>query len=194
MLLQGLLPMLYISSLIHIFSSRLSDSAVQKPRFLSRLYSSFLPTDHYSQQHLSLSVLGVGRSYSQLVEFGTSGEYFQRRVLQEVQELIADAVELGAKELFIGHPIEGRYEFFLESTGYQGSVEPEIFQGVLQLFGRSSEISFEIDHPLVDVLNLALTSNHANPVVHLSWSFRAESLEEAQSADEDDNLLIRQGY
>lgn len=119
-----------------------------------------------------LQVVGPGASYSELIDLENSGHVYLERILYMVKGIALEAVEFGASELFIGHPEELRYEFFVDDIGYQGSIEATDYNCLLRLFGRDSEIEVQVDHFEIESLTLSLTSNNSNPVVHVAWHKR----------------------
>ena len=119
-----------------------------------------------------LQVVGPGASYRELIDLESSGHIYLERVLYMVKGIALEAVEFGASELFIGHPEELRYEFFVDDIGYQGSVEPTDYNSLLRLFGSNSEIEVQVDHFEIESLTLSLTNNNSNPVVHVAWHKR----------------------
>lgn len=129
-----------------------------------------------------LVVCGQGRKYRELAALSVSGELFQQRVLFVVQAIVLEAIEFGARELFIGHPREFRYEFFVDDIGYQGAMQPAEYHSLLRLFGKDSDLEFQVEHFEIATLSLSLTSNHHNPIVHVGWTQRWASSELALTA------------
>ena len=119
-----------------------------------------------------LSVVGAEDKYSDLVSLSGSGEIVRQRLFRVLDELAFDAMNYGARELYIGHPREYRYEFFVDDRGYQGVIEPSDYFGLLKLFGDEPELEIEVDWPDVESIQLSLTSNYLNPVIHVSWRYR----------------------
>ena len=114
---------------------------------------------------------GVDR-YEELVSVENSGVIYKDRLIGLLQEIVLDAMRMGTRELYIGHPREYRYEFFVDDTGYQGAIQPSDYFGLLKLFSEESELQIPVDWEDVEVLSLSLTSNYLNPVIHVSWRYR----------------------
>ncbi len=118
------------------------------------------------------SVVGCEDQYRELVALKNSGTIIRKRLFHVAEQIALEAIEYGAREVYIGHPREYRYEFFVDDRGYQGSIDPSDYFGLLKLFGDDPDISVDVDWADVEALNLSLTSNYLNPVVHLSWRMR----------------------
>ena len=86
-------------------------------RHFANLYSASMAISNKKnpESHL-LEVVGDGLEYEQLVDLENSGKIFQERLLYLIKGLALEAVEFGARELFVGHPQEYRYEFFVDET------------------------------------------------------------------------------
>lgn len=119
-----------------------------------------------------LTVVGSEDKYSELVSIAQSGEIFRNRLVAVLHEIAIGAMEMGARELYIGHPREYRYEFFVDDRGFQGAIKPSDYFGMLKLFGEDSETEIAVDWPDVEVLQLSLTNNNLNPVIHVAWRYR----------------------
>lgn len=119
-----------------------------------------------------ITITGAEDRYGELLALEHSGEILRRRMLQFVEGVALEALEYGAREVYIGHPSEDRYEFFVESRGYQGAIDVSSYYGLLRLFGDEVDLSIPLDWPDADEMQLSLTSNHANSVVHVTWRMR----------------------
>ena len=115
------------------------------------------------------TIVGCSDNYDKLVSLRNSGLIIRKRLLYVVEQIALEAIEYGAQEVYIGHPREYRYEFFVDDRGYQGTIEPSDYFGLLKLFGEDPDLLIDVNWPDVDALHLSLTSNYLNPVVHLSW-------------------------
>ena len=153
----------FISSLPNLFKTDMSDSSVHSSSNLDQLK---LPGADYC----SLAVADAADSPSIALE--ESGQHFRQRLILKVEEIAIEAMEFGARELYIGHPSEGRYEFFVEESGYQGAIDPAEFRALLELFVEQDEIVIPVDWPEVHQLEFSLTNNFANPVIHVCWRYR----------------------
>lgn len=125
-----------------------------------------------SEYSNALKVVGVEDKYSELVALGNAGQIFRDRLVAVLQEVAFGAMEQGAREIYIGHPREYRYEFFVDERGFQGAIRPSDYSGMLKLFCDEAEIEIAVDWPDVEVLQLSLTNNSLNPVIHVSWRYR----------------------
>ncbi len=65
-----------------------------------------------------------------------------------------------------------RTQFFVDDRGFQGAIKPSDYFGMLKLFGEDSETEIAVDWPDVEVLQLSLTNNNLNPVIHVAWRYR----------------------
>jgi len=93
-------------------------------------------------------------------------------------KLASDAQELGASEVFIGHPTTTKYEFFASSQCFEGNIHPSVYESLVAQFIERGQIrSFEqaVESKTISSLNVSLTRNFDSAVVFLSWSDKIQS-------------------
>ena len=111
-------------------------------------------------------------SYPEMLSLKNSGSFHKKVVFESVTSLLQQCAELGASEVFIGHPDQYSYECFVGDKAMQGEVDPAIYAALVRLFASADELEVEVDWPEVDRLQFSLTRNSSHPVIHVFWRKR----------------------
>ncbi len=93
----------------------------------------------------------------------------ESQIFAVLKQLAQDAYQLGAFEVFIGHPQENMYEFIAANKLYSGKLHPVVYRSLLSLFKDSFQLRREVDSTVLNSLSLSLTRSFERPVVCLCW-------------------------
>jgi two-component system chemotaxis response regulator CheY len=84
-----------------------------------------------------------------------------------VEQIVADAKNLGATEVFIGHPDSSRYEFIVNGQRFVGKLSYKVFEYLLKQCSKTGGLQLEEEQ-----ISLAITRNFDSPVICVSWSIK----------------------
>lgn len=125
------------------------------------------------------SIQEVWRRYEQKLSAEEQKPLERELLLKVLVQLASDAASQGAKEVFIGHPSSGSYEFVGGDKRFSGTVHERVFKGVFSLLGGASNSYLPTARPDLGDLYLSLTNSFDKPVVFLSWGEKEQ--EESQA-------------
>jgi two-component system, chemotaxis family, chemotaxis protein CheY len=101
----------------------------------------------------------------------------ENQMLAGLKQLAVDASMKGAKEVFIGYPEDGKYEFisFLEAEKrYSGVIHPAIYNWLLSKCAQGKQIIENVNLEHIKSINFAITKSINKPVICLTWKSISE--------------------
>ncbi|MFN8390274.1 MAG: response regulator [Bdellovibrionota bacterium] len=82
-------------------------------------------------------------------------------------QLASDSSKLGAKEVFIGHPTDGTYEFVSNGRRFSGELDASIFRSLREVLQVNPELSFDSESGVR--YRAALTRSFERVVICYTW-------------------------
>lgn len=127
----------------------------------------------------------VWQEYERLTVTYADEEISIAQMFAVIEQLARDAAYVGAKDVFIGHPEPGRYEFLVENKRYSGRIHPAVYHGLLKQFQEGMQFKRRSASDEFSELTFALTKNFSNLVVYLSWESRPEEKTEFENISDE---------
>ena len=110
-------------------------------------------------------------------------------IFNVLNQLLEQAAQCKATELFIGHPDETQYEFFVGSNRYRGKIKPELYRNLVASFAAGERrIKVPTMSKLLRNVSVALTRNGDRPVLLVSWDTMLTSPAFADQREAELNL------
>lgn len=91
------------------------------------------------------------------------------RLKNALTRLVEDASSLGAREVFLGHPVDDSYEFMADDKRYIGKLHQAVFTKLLRDLCIETSLTWSVESEHLMSITAALTRNFCKPVICLSW-------------------------
>lgn len=110
-------------------------------------------------------------------------------IFNVLNQLLEQAAQCRATELFIGHPDETQYEFFVGSDRFRGKIKPELYRNLVASFASGERrIKVPTISKLIRNVCVSLTRNGDRPVLLVSWDALPGNMHGSEKPETESSL------